>query len=216
MEEIFIFGAGGHFHSVADVIEAQGLYQIAGIIDNESAEEKMDYSRLNYAFVAIGDNWKRSQVVQKILSKASHAKFPAIIHPRAVISPKATIGFGTVVMAGAVINTLSTVGEHCIVNTSSSLDHGCRLSNYSSVAPGVTLGGDVSVGTFSAISLGAKVIQQLEIGQHVVVGAGAIVTKSVEDYCVTYGNPSRFVRARGPGDTYLVTQKKSQATELTK
>ena len=38
----------------------------------------------------------------------------------------------------------------------------------------------------------------VKIGKGCVVGAGSVVTKDVEDYCVVVGNPARMVKKLSP------------------
>lgn len=64
-------------------------------------------------------------------------------------------------------------------------------------------GGNLVLGRFSAISLGANIIENISIGEHSLIGAGSLVVKDVEGYAVVYGSPARSVRGRSIGDPYL-------------
>lgn len=44
------------------------------------------------------------------------------------------------------------------------------------------------------IGCNAVVIGKITIGDNVIVGAGAIVTKSIPDYCTVVGNPARIIK----------------------
>ena len=61
----------------------------------------------------------------------------------------------------------------------------------------------MKVGKYSSISLGAKIIQKVSIGKHVVVGAGAVVLDDLPDRVVAYGVPARIARRREVGENYL-------------
>ena len=89
------------------------------------------------------------------------------------------------------------------MNTRASLDHHGVLGDYASLAPGVTVGGDVSIGEGGAVAIGATVLHGRSIGDWSVVGAGATVIDDVPDGVVAYGTPARVVREREPGDRYL-------------
>jgi len=52
----------------------------------------------------------------------------------------------------------------------------------------------VRIGAGSWLGHGAVVLPGVTIGEHVVVGAGAVVTTDLPDYCVAVGNPARVVR----------------------
>jgi sugar O-acyltransferase (sialic acid O-acetyltransferase NeuD family) len=141
--------------------------------------------------------------MRRILETVPDFPFVTAIHPSAQLGHNVRIGNGSVVMAGAVINSDAHVGEFCIVNTNASLDHDCSMGDFSCLLPGATVGGDTRIGRFSVVALGARVIHGITIGEHVVVGAGATVLSDLPDQCVAVGTPARIVRKREPGEKYL-------------
>lgn len=159
--------------------------------------------QLTGGIIAIGDNWIRNIVKNKIRKIEASFNFINTIHPSAIIARSVTVGSGTVIMAGAVINSDSKIGDFCIINTKSSLDHDSNMGDFSSIAPGVTTGGNVSIGEFSAVSLGVNIIHGITIGKHSVIGTGSTVLKNVNDYVVAYGTPVKIIRKRKEGDKYL-------------
>ena len=56
----------------------------------------------------------------------------------------------------------------------------------------------VSIGSGSWIGHGAIVLPGARIGEHVVVGAGSVVTGELPDYCVAVGIPARVIRRYEP------------------
>jgi acetyltransferase-like isoleucine patch superfamily enzyme len=106
-------------------------------------------------------------------------------------------------MAGVVVNPCCAVGRLCILNTGASLDHDSVMHDHSSLAPHATTGGNCEIGAYSAVSIGAVLIHGVKVGEHSVVGAGAVVTRAVRPYRVVYGVPAREVRERRAGDRYL-------------
>ena len=77
------------------------------------------------------------------------------------------------------------------------------MKNYSSLAPNSATGGSVTIGEYSAISIGANILQSLYIGEHTVIGAGALLTKNIESYKIAYGIPAKTIRNREKGESYL-------------
>ena len=49
-----------------------------------------------------------------------------LVHPSAHLQA----GIGSVVMAGAVINTEAMIGKHCIINTCAVIEHDNQLGDY--------------------------------------------------------------------------------------
>lgn len=54
--------------------------------------------------------------------------------------------------------------------------------------------GPIKIGDGSWIGFGAQIMSGVSIGRHCIVGAGAIVTKDVPDYCVAVGNPAKIIK----------------------
>lgn len=218
MLDIVVIGAGGHAKVVVDILEKTGVYRIKGYIDQHIPQGTLLYGyevlgaedvipqlgdSIAGGVAAIGDNWTRAQVVKRIRAVSPTFRFIQAIHPSAQIAKGVTIGEGSVVMAGAVINSDSHIGDHCIVNTLASIDHDCALGHYASVAPHAVLGGGVTVRDYVAVAIGARVVHAVEIGEHTVIGAGATVLSDIPPYTVAYGTPARLVRRREAGDKYM-------------
>lgn len=218
MTDIVVIGASGHAEVVIDVLERQGIYRIKGLIDRSAKGHLMGYEVLGTesdlagivrereiagGIVAIGDNWTRHRVVDALTTLLPGFAFVTAIHPSAQIGRNATVGRGSVVMAGAVINPNARVGAFCVVNTNASLDHGSVMGDFSGLLPNAATGGNVLIGAFAAVCQGANVIHGVEIGEHTVIGAGATVFEDMPPRVVAYGTPARVIRAREPGDPYL-------------
>jgi len=54
---------------------------------------------------------------------------------------------------------------------------------------------ETHIGRFCVIGIGATVMGGVTIGDEVVVGAGAVVTKDVPSNCIVAGNPARIIRS---------------------
>ncbi|MHB8377430.1 MAG: acyltransferase [Dehalococcoidia bacterium] len=55
--------------------------------------------------------------------------------------------------------------------------------------------GYVIVADDAFIGVNAVILPNVRVGRHAVVGAGAVVTRDVPDYCVAAGNPARILRS---------------------
>ncbi|MFL1895407.1 NeuD/PglB/VioB family sugar acetyltransferase [Aquimarina sp. 2-A2] len=224
MDKIIVIGASGHAKVIVEAIELQNEYEIFGFIDSYKTKGK---NVLNYEIlgaeesipelvakgvtkgvIAIGDNYTRYVMEQKIRKLSSEFEFITVIHPSARVSKYAKIGRGTVILTSANINADATIGDFCILNTNSNLGHDGIMKDFSSIAPAVTIGGTVVIGEFSAISIGATVLQNLTIGDHVVIGAGALVTRNVDDFVTSYGIPAKTIKKREIGEAYLKSAPK--------
>lgn len=207
-ERIFVFGASGHAKVVIDIIEKEGLYEILFLIDDDPTLKGRTFfgypviggkqellenrDRVRSGIVAIGSNGARTAVAD--WATASGFVLVSATHPSACLGRGVTIAGGTVVMAGAVINSDSRIGRNVIVNTRASIDHDCSIGDGAHIAPGSTLCGTVRVGTGTFVCSGATIIPNLEIGDHAVIGAGATVIANVEGLQLVAGNPARHIK----------------------
>lgn len=57
-------------------------------------------------------------------------------------------------------------------------------------------GGAPVIGNSVDIGANVVIVGEIEIGNHAVIGAGAVVTKSVPPYAVVVGNPARIVKIK--------------------
>lgn len=124
---LLILGAGGHGRVVREVAEATRQYENIAFLDDNTGQSDVlgklsDYDKFtgqfDYAFVAIGNAVARKKYQELLMDRYEIA---TLIHPAAHISPSVSVGRGTVVMAGAVIQTKSTIGVGCIISAGARL-----------------------------------------------------------------------------------------------
>ena len=197
MATINLFGASGHAKVVMDIIKAMGG-NVGCIYDDAPRYEAIHgvpVLKANEAeitgplIISIGASNAR-----KLVSERYNIEYATAIHPKAIISPSATIGEGSAVMPGAIINADVTIGRHCIINTKASVDHECKIGDFVHIAPGATLSGNVEVGDGSWIGVGACVKQGIKIGKNSMIGAGSVVVKDLPDNVIVCGNPCNTLK----------------------
>ena len=190
MEKILLVGYGGHAKSIADSIERQKKYCIAGYTDFDKHDSKYSYlgsddnlidiynSGIRNAIIGIGYIGKEKNR-EKIAEKLINIGFglPAIVDPSAIISPTAIIGEGTFIGKNAIINTEAKVGRFCIINTSAIIEHECFVDDFSHIAVASILCGQVCVGRGAFIGANATIIQNQCIEPYEIVPAGETVRK---------------------------------------
>lgn len=219
-QRVLVIGGSDQGRQAIDVLEAGGTHEVVGVLDRAlpigaevgghrvlgrddelgTAAEATDAE--GYV-VAIGDNFTRGRVIQWARDAYPQLALVSAIHPTAVMSTKATVGAGAIVMASAVLSNGCVVGEGVLMGTKASLDHDCSVGAFASLGPGATTGGNVHIGGSTAVLLGANVIHAVTIGAHTVIGAGALVLDDLPDHVVAYGTPAKVARTRTEGEPYL-------------
>lgn len=199
-DKVYLYGASGHAKVVMDIARLAYI-DVPFLIDdnpqvNSLAGKEVVHSAkgLNPMIVTIGD----CQIRRKVVQKLGRRDYMKLIHPNAVLANSARIGYGTVVMAGAILNPFVEVGQHCIINTGASLDHDVKIRDFVHVAPHCTICGGSEVGEGTWVGAGTTVIQEIKIGKDCYIGAGSVVVKDIPDGCLCYGNPARIIKFMSP------------------
>lgn len=196
-EQVIVIGGGGHAKVVIDCILSAGD-RVVGVLDDGldignivlnipvlgKIEDYIKYTDKQF-IIAIGSN-----VVRRRIAENMKVKWYTAVHPRSVVSQYADIGAGTVVMPNAVINAGTSVGEHCIINTGAAVEHDNQLEDYVHISPAASLGGTVSIGKETHIGIGATVKNNIHICDSCIIGAGAVVVKSITESGTYVGIPA--------------------------
>jgi sugar O-acyltransferase (sialic acid O-acetyltransferase NeuD family) len=207
---VLIYGASGHGKVVIDIVERQGEYTIAGLLDDDPAMQGKDFC--GYAvsgglemltknaphsqklILALGDNNVRKGLWAKV--KPLGYELACAIHPSAQIGKDVSIAPGTVIMANVVINSGSRIGENVIVNTGATVDHDCLIGDYAHISPGTHLAGNVRVGERTHIGIGSAIISNITIGKGSIIGGGAVVVADIPDDVTAVGVPAKVIKDR--------------------
>lgn len=200
--DIVIVGSGGHAKVVIATVRAAGGDVIASYDAEPSrwGEEILgvpikgpassDEIGEGPAILAIGNNRARQSLATQL-----RAQWVSVCHPNATVHSSVSLGPGTVVFAGAVIQPDATVGAHCIVNTASSIDHDCIVGDFVHVGPGARLCGGVTIDEGVLLGVGAKVAPNLEIGPWSTAGAGAVCVVDIAGETTVVGVSARAIEA---------------------
>jgi sugar O-acyltransferase (sialic acid O-acetyltransferase NeuD family) len=190
-ENIILIGGGGHCSSVIDVIEQQGVYRIAGIVD---VKEKKGQKLLGYKIIGCDDDLpKLSGEYRNFIITLGHLKspkrrieifnkliqleveMPAIVSPLAYVSNYAIIGYGTIVMHMAQVNASAIIGNNCIINSKALVEHNAVIGNHCHISTGVLINGGTKVGDSSFIGSGTVCREYIEIPAGSFIKANSLV-----------------------------------------
>jgi UDP-perosamine 4-acetyltransferase len=120
--------------------------------------------------------------------------FRTVVHPSAIVSPRARIDDGAFVGAGAILASHTHVGAHVLLNRGANVGHDNELEPFVTIGPGAILAGAVRVGVGAYVAVGAVVRDHLDIGAGAVVAAGAVVVKTIAPRVLVAGVPAAVVK----------------------
>ena len=194
-EPIILVGGGGHCKACIDVIEMEGIYNVAGIVDDKS---KIGQKLLGYDYIGTDDDLeelikkyknalvtvgqiKSAKVRIKLYNilKKYNAILPVIISPLAYVSKSSNIKEGTIVMHNVIVNVDASVGENCILNTNSLIEHETIIGKNCHVSTGAKVNGQVKVGMECFLGSGCVIANNVKITDNVIIPAGTTVFKDV-------------------------------------
>ena len=120
-----------------------------------------------------------------------------VVHPSALLGWGAELGAGCFLGPRAVLNPFVRLEAQVVVNTGAILEHDVAVGRGSHLAPGAVIGGGTRIGAFATIGLGACVRDHVVIGDHCVVGMGAVVLEDLPPGAWVAGNPARALGRKG-------------------
>ncbi|MBR3471098.1 MAG: acetyltransferase [Prevotella sp.] len=190
-----LYGASGHAKVIKDLLESQRKIVDYFVDDNPDVKElcglpvRQDLPVDETVIISIGNNAVRKKIAERIANQ-----FETGIAISAIVASTASVGEGSVVMQGAIIQPEVGIGKHCIINTGASIDHECVIEDYVHVSPHATLCGNVHVGEGTWIGAGTTIIQGVKIGKWCMIGAGSVVTKDIPDGYLAVGNRCKLIK----------------------
>ena len=192
-EKIILIGGGGHCKACIDVIEQEGRFTIAGIVD---ISEKKQHNVLGYP--VIGSDADLAELIKifpnvlitlgQIKSPVRRmelfnflqqigARFPVIKSPLAYVSSHASIGEGTIIMHQALINAGASLGANCIINTKALVEHDAVIEDHCHISTGAIVNGGVSIGSGSFFGSGAVSKEYTSIPSNSFIKANRLISK---------------------------------------
>jgi sugar O-acyltransferase (sialic acid O-acetyltransferase NeuD family) len=191
MKDIILVGGGGHCRSCIDVIELEGSFRIAGILDlpGKTGSEQLGYpvigtdddlttliKSVKYYLVTIGHIRSVSERVTAYgRLKEIGALLPVICSPLSYVSKHAEIGEGTIVMHSALINPGARVGVNCIINSKALVEHDAVIGNHCHISTGSIINGGTQVGERTFFGSGSVSKQYIIIPEGSFIKANTIV-----------------------------------------
>lgn len=212
MKKIAILGSGGFAREVLcliqDINRNHKEYDLLGFIDNSLPKGSIvngypiigndeiilkEKPTLSLA-LAFGEPHLKKKVAEKY--SAANFTFPNLIHPSVLIgsSEYVKMGKGCIICANTILTTNIELGDYITLNIMCTVGHDTIIGSYSSFMPSCNISGEVSIGECVYGGTGVKIINQTEVGDNTILGAGAVVSKTIPADCTAVGVPARPIK----------------------
>jgi sugar O-acyltransferase (sialic acid O-acetyltransferase NeuD family) len=193
--ELILVGGGGHCKSCIDVIEEDGKYKIAGIVDlppklgekilgyevigcdHDLPELRKKFSNFLITLGQIKTPNIRIQIFERI--KNLNGTLCVIISPYAHVSQHAQLGEGTIVMHGCIINAAARVGHNCIINTKALVEHDAVIGDHCHISTASVVNGNTFVDTGTFFGSNSVTRESIRIGENSMIGCGLRINHSL-------------------------------------
>jgi sugar O-acyltransferase (sialic acid O-acetyltransferase NeuD family) len=211
----FIFGAGGFAKEVEWLISECEIQnrpnifafvahssdplvgsQINGIpvLSEEEYLETWNQKELHEIYIAISAPKIKKKIIKKISNQFT--QFPNLIHPNVTMDKRENailIGKGVIICTGVFLMTSISIGDFVHINLACTIGHDCVIGHYSTISPGVSISGNVKIGEETYLGTRVCTVENIQIDDKIIIGAGAVVVKSLSEEGTYVGAPAKKV-----------------------
>lgn len=205
---MIIIGAGGFGREllqwIKDINAVKPTWEIAGFIDDNI--HALDNIQCDYKIIGTISDWQPKEdeefalalgspkIKEKIagMMKKRGAKFPAIIHPTAIVTPFSSFGEGLIMFPSAKLSVNSSVGDFVTI-LSSGVGHDVKIGDYTTISGMCSVLRNITIGKRVFLAAGVSLAQDVTIGDDAYIGLGSVVLKDIKEGMRVFGNPARVM-----------------------
>lgn len=142
------------------------------------------------SFVAIDDNKVRRNLVN-MLRDIRHVQPVNAIHRLAMISPRASVGYGNLFDAGSSVGPGAVIGGYGIFGAGCLIGAETNIADFVQVGAGAVINAGVRIEEDVFIGSGAIVVSGVTLEKGARIGAGSVVVSPVKSGQTVFGNPAQ-------------------------
>lgn len=168
-------------------------YKILGKIDKETVHKFLEDDSVYFFYSLISVKLNHHFLYKLLELEIPKERFATIIHPTAVVSKYAKIGYGSCVQPFVNIGPNVVIGNHVQIFAQAMIGHGAKLDDYSYVANNACIGADVHLKEGAYLGTNASTLEFVTLGKWSITGIATVVLKDVPDFAKMVGNPARQI-----------------------
>jgi len=168
-------------------------YPVLGGIDSETVGRWLDDPNVYFYWSLISVRLNHKFINRLKELGIPEERFATVVHPTAVVSKQATLGYGVSIHPLVNVGPNVTLGNHIHVFAQAMIGHGATLENFSYVANNACVGAHVRLHEGAYLGTNCTTLENVEIGRWAIVGIGSVVVRSIGDFEKAVGNPSRII-----------------------
>lgn len=214
MKKLVIFGGHGNGTVVASTVEDINAvapswkilgflndrnegpingYPVLGGIDKETVSRLLEDPDVYFYWSLISVKLNHTFINRLVELGIPEERFATVIHPTAVVSKQAKLGYGVSIHPFVNVGPNAVLGNHIHVFAQAMIGHGATLDDFSYVANNACVGAHVRLHEGAYLGTNCTTLENVEIGRWAIVGIGSVVVKSINDFTKVVGNPSRII-----------------------
>lgn len=207
---VLMVGAGGHASDLLGVYEANAAAfgepsPVLGLVDDGSPKMSRFAGRgvsllgkvdtlashgASHYLVAVGWPRVRRDLAERVQGLGLVPT--TLVHHEVELGRHVYVGEGSVVLAGAHLSPMVSVGRHSLVSHGALIGHDALIGDFVSIMPGAAVSGDSVVEDGAMVGTHATVLQGVRIVQGATLGAGAVALHDVPPRVTALGVPARW------------------------
>ncbi|WP_405377616.1 hypothetical protein [Nonlabens sp. Asnod3-A02] len=166
---------------------------VLGKIDKETAAKYLEDENVYFLYTLISVKLNFNFIHKLTDLEIPNERFATLIHPTAVVSKNAKIGFGVSIQPFVSVGPNVSIGNHVQIYAQSLIGHGSTLEDYSYVANNACIGADVVLKEGAYLGTNATTLEFVSLGKWSVSGIGSVIIRDVDDYGKVVGNPAKSI-----------------------
>lgn len=141
--------------------------------------------------VAVGYKFMefRKSIFEKFISKVP---FASVIHPSCNIDRSCSIGSGCFILPGCILDRNVKINDNVLLNTGCVIAHDSEVGSHSFLSPAVKVAGFSKIGESCMVGINSTIIDNVILSNGIIIGAGALVTKSLKEKGIYIGCPAKL------------------------